>query len=147
MSTVLGQFYVLVYLTLSWRRPLSYRNQSIDLRSITMDWFLYDNGPRHERVKQRLCEKFILQPFWVQCSGQSYISVALSMPCVTKSCFIFFKQSLQERVMPYLFQVRYVCDMCAICAWYVHVMCTICVRQKAMFQLIKNDFWGICFFF
>ena len=31
-------------LTLSWRRPLSYRNQSID-------WFLYDNVLRHERVK------------------------------------------------------------------------------------------------
>ena len=30
-------------LALSWRRPLSYRNQSID--------FLYDNGLRHERVK------------------------------------------------------------------------------------------------
>ena len=30
-------------LTLSWRRPLSYRNQSID-------WFLYDIGLRHERV-------------------------------------------------------------------------------------------------
>ena len=28
-------------LTLSWRRPLSYRNQ-----------FLYDNGPRHERVSE-----------------------------------------------------------------------------------------------
>ena len=32
-------------LTLSWRRPLSYRNQSK-----SMDWFLYDNGLRHERV-------------------------------------------------------------------------------------------------
>ena len=31
------------FLTLSWRRPLSYRNKS-------MDWFLYDNGLRHERV-------------------------------------------------------------------------------------------------
>ena len=29
------------YLALSWRRPLSYRN-----------WFLYDNGLRHERVKR-----------------------------------------------------------------------------------------------
>ena len=37
-------------LTLSWRRPLSYRNQPIDLRSKSMDWFLYDNGLRHERV-------------------------------------------------------------------------------------------------
>ena len=38
-------------LTLSWRRPLSYRNQSIDLLRKSMDWFLHDNGPRHERVK------------------------------------------------------------------------------------------------
>ena len=38
-------------LTLSWRRPISYRNQSIDLRSKSMDWFLYDIGLRHERVK------------------------------------------------------------------------------------------------
>ena len=40
-----------IQLTLSWRRPLSYRNQSIDLFSKSMDWFLFDNGPRHERVK------------------------------------------------------------------------------------------------
>ena len=29
---------------------LSYRNQSIDLMRKSMDWFLYDNGLRHERV-------------------------------------------------------------------------------------------------
>ena len=30
-------------LTFSWRRPsLSYRNQSIDLQSKSMDWFLYE---------------------------------------------------------------------------------------------------------
>ena len=39
------------WLTLSWRRSLSNRNQSIDLPSKSMDWFLYDNGLRHERVK------------------------------------------------------------------------------------------------
>ena len=38
-------------LTLSWSRPWSYRNQSIDMRSKSMDWFLYDNSLRHERVK------------------------------------------------------------------------------------------------
>ena len=37
-------------LILSWRRPLSYRNQTIDLVCNSMDWFLYDNGLRHERV-------------------------------------------------------------------------------------------------
>ena len=31
----------IMWITLSWRRPLSYRNQ-----------FLYDNGLHHERVKQ-----------------------------------------------------------------------------------------------
>ena len=40
----------LLKLTLSWRRPLSYRNQSIDLQSKSMDWFLYDNNLRHEKV-------------------------------------------------------------------------------------------------
>ena len=39
-------------LTLSWQRPLSYRNQSMDLLRKSMDWFLYDNDLRHERVKR-----------------------------------------------------------------------------------------------
>ena len=37
-------------LTLSWRRPLSYKNQFFDLLRKSVDWFLYDNGLRHERV-------------------------------------------------------------------------------------------------
>ena len=41
----------IVHLTLSWRRPLSYRNQSIDFLCKSMDWFLYDNVLRHERGK------------------------------------------------------------------------------------------------
>ena len=41
-------------LTLSRRRPLSYRNQSIDLRSKSMDWFLYDIGLRHEKVNRKV---------------------------------------------------------------------------------------------
>ena len=39
-----------VRLTLSWRRPLSYRNQSIDLLANQWTCF-YDNGLRLERVK------------------------------------------------------------------------------------------------
>ena len=38
-------------LTLSRRRPLLYRNQSIDLHSKSMEWFLYNSGLRLERVK------------------------------------------------------------------------------------------------
>ena len=40
----------IIYLTLSKRRPLRYRNQLIDLRSKSMNWFLYDDGLRLERV-------------------------------------------------------------------------------------------------
>ena len=38
-------------LTLSRRRPLSYRNQFTDLLCKSMDWFLFDNGLRLERLK------------------------------------------------------------------------------------------------
>ena len=33
---------------LTWRRSLSYRNQSIDLLRRSMGWFLYDRDLRHE---------------------------------------------------------------------------------------------------
>ena len=38
-------------LALSWRRSLSYRNQSTDLQSKSMDWFLYSGNLCHERCK------------------------------------------------------------------------------------------------
>ena len=38
--------------TLSWWRPLSCRNQSIDLLCKSLDWFLYDNGLLHESKKR-----------------------------------------------------------------------------------------------
>ena len=50
--------FVTLWLTLSWRMPLSYRNQSIDLLRKSMDWFLYDNGLRHERIKWKSQGKF-----------------------------------------------------------------------------------------
>ena len=40
-----------VSITLSWRRSLSYRNQSIDLLCKSIGWFLYDRDHRHERFK------------------------------------------------------------------------------------------------
>ena len=43
-----------LWLILSSRRPLSNRNQSIDLLCKSLDWFLYDNGLRHERVNDLL---------------------------------------------------------------------------------------------
>ena len=39
----------LVHLAHSRQRPLSFRNQSIDLLHKSMDWFLYDNSLHLER--------------------------------------------------------------------------------------------------
>ena len=37
--------------------PLSYRSQSIHLLCKSIDWFLYDNGLRHERVNDNVDKK------------------------------------------------------------------------------------------
>ena len=42
-----------INLTLSWGRFLLHRNQSIDMLSKSLDWFLYDRDLRHERVKEK----------------------------------------------------------------------------------------------
>ena len=67
-------------LTLSWRRPLSYRIKSIDLLFKSMDCFLYDNSLRHERVK-------IINLFGY-CNS---VSTAL----IITQCFFFFNTSLK----------------------------------------------------
>ena len=51
-------------LTLSCRRPLSYRTQFIDLQSKSIDWFVYDKGLRHERVN---INDFIFFPNYFLC--------------------------------------------------------------------------------
>ena len=43
-------------LTLAWRGSPSYRNQSTDLQSKSLEWFLYDRDLRHERVKDMYCK-------------------------------------------------------------------------------------------
>ena len=44
-------FFFKFLFTLSWRRQLSYRNQSIDLLRKSMVWLLCDNGLCHEELK------------------------------------------------------------------------------------------------
>ena len=46
-----NDFFPKILLSLSGRRSLSYRNQSIDLHSKSIDWFLYGRDLRHERIK------------------------------------------------------------------------------------------------
>ena len=72
------QRFELIVLTLSWRRPLSYRNQSIDLLRKSVDWFLYDNGLRHEKLK--LCGHCAsLQNFHTRKLGEILVFYAISV--------------------------------------------------------------------
>ena len=50
VDTLEPQPSVVISLTLSWRRSLSYRNQSTDLPCKSIDWFLYDRDLCHEKV-------------------------------------------------------------------------------------------------
>ena len=55
------------HLTLfSWRRSLSYKNQSTNLFCKSMDWFLYYREFRHERVKidEKVQEKKPIKNDW-----------------------------------------------------------------------------------
>ena len=54
-------------LTFSWRRPLSYRNQSIDLFCKSMDWFLYDRDLSHEIVKVKSPNKGVFRTLPSKC--------------------------------------------------------------------------------
>ena len=72
------QRFELIVLTLSWRRPLSYRNQSIDLLRKSVDWFLYDNGLHHEKLK--LCGHCaFLQNFHTRKLGEILVFYAISV--------------------------------------------------------------------
>ena len=82
-TLVQNDMYVLDSLTLSWRRPLSYRNQSIDLKSKSMKWFQYDKGLlRHKRVNYKnqrfLPEAQVLLILkWITCWYYSWLVLIL----------------------------------------------------------------------
>ena len=71
LKKYLFAFYLtFLHLTLSWRRPISYRNQSIDFLRKSMDWFLYAVGLRHERVKFKYL--WWLRLYQVACSKDRF---------------------------------------------------------------------------
>ena len=89
-------------LTLSWRRSLSYRNQSNDLLCKSMDWFLYDNGPRHERVKEHLVAfSLTLFAYTSKLSLQSKINFFITNVChfihhARRKTTIIYKRGVQK---------------------------------------------------
>ena len=54
----------IVLLTLSWRKFLSYRSQTIDLFFKSMAWFLYDRGLHHDRVSYDSDQRLLWTSVW-----------------------------------------------------------------------------------
>ena len=80
-------------LTLSWRGRYHYRNQSIDLQSKSINWFLYENGPRHEWVKliqMGMCvTQLLCTNIWLEVFSERYM-----LQYVLHTCYIFFTDTL-----------------------------------------------------
>ena len=79
-------------LTLSRRRPLSYRNQSIDLQSKSMDWFLYANALRHERVNGLIVNGWLLISYdRVQVLKSSFYRSVMKRPTDTGTAYWYYE--------------------------------------------------------
>ena len=82
-------------LTFSLWRLLSYRNQSIDLQSKSMDWFLYDNGLRHETVKYTkkvLWKNFTFCGYCDRCFGKK-----CSVSCIFQTIVVIVVMKILEK--------------------------------------------------
>ena len=91
-------------LTLSRRRPLSYRNQCIDLRIKSMDWFLYENSLCHKRVKNIL--QIVTNAFLGNVCLSFLINeiTLLILPKTVSICILKF--SFSSRYIPRCFGVK-----------------------------------------
>ena len=93
-----------LHLTLSWWRPLSYRNQSIDFLRKSMGWFLYDKDLRHERVKSK--ERFkdkqtiIENLHGHECFRVTYV---LKSWVLWKNIYVF-TQKMPDHILQFLFK-------------------------------------------
>ena len=78
---------------MTWRRPLSYRNQFIDLLCKSVDWFLYDRGLRHKRVNVVLTnrDEVIQQYFKSGLSSNETLSVLSANHNVSLSIVLWEK--------------------------------------------------------
>ena len=78
-------------LTLAWQRFLSYRNQSINLQSISWDWFLYDRDLRHESVKSSIKRKNMisLRISLFDQKMQIKMFTAIRSYCNRQNCILF----------------------------------------------------------
>ena len=105
-----------ICLTLSWRRPLLYRNQSIDLLRLVSIW----NGLRHKRVKTYFVFINRISVFsdWIKWIGNTYRSRHTEMflrKDVLKICSKFTGEHSSQSVI----SIKLLCSFIEIELWHV----------------------------
>ena len=128
------------FLTLPWRRPLWYRNQSIDLLCKSIYWFLYDNGLRHERVKS---PKVVRSFFKKNCEWSRYGSVVKKKNQVSiflgHFTFIESNMSFESCVLVIYGNLKKKCFLCLVFLY----LC--CVRKSKIDTFsIKSSLTYVC---
>ena len=94
-------YYVLLFtfscsfLTLSWWRSLSCRNQSIYLQNKPKDWFLYDRDLRHESVNDKPLHMFNSLPsllfityYFLRCEGYEFSHLSVEIRGELVDCLV-----------------------------------------------------------
>ena len=132
LSNIYSWTFFQKYFTLLWRRSLSYKNQSIDLQSESMDWLLYDRDNRHERVNGFLAVGYFREnaPLWIFEKGLKYTSVGL-------------KNSLPEKETFYLFlnTSPYMCFAEFTFSWFMFLTKTINIfLLSSIFSILAGPF-------
>ena len=144
-------------LTLSWRRPLSYRNQSIDLLWKSVDWFLYDNGLRHERVKflYMITASAMKELMFTYCCTDLKIRVNSTIVAAPWIIFVPYIQTCNQDLLPT--STDAVVRSCSVEKVFLEVLKNsqenTCVRisffnkvaDLSPATLLKKRLWHMCF--
>ena len=95
-------------LTLSWRRSLTYRNQSVDSQSKSVDWILYDRDLRHERVGRWVLYSLLQKHFKnvkqrIKLKNSRQVSLIYWNQCI--SMFQYYVLTVSSKPSEVVFQI------------------------------------------
>ena len=119
------------FLTLSWRRSISHRKPSIDLRCKSRDWFLYDSDLRHERFND-------LEEYKAAINKKNLLDRRYDEPLSTYSRFVG-KEIWRTSI--HLFKVRWNDRLVD----YFPPMCRYRINTNILHVIFSCvEFWSLC---
>ena len=145
LSFFFSSFCILTQSNLSWRRSLSYTNQSIDLQSKSMDWFLYDNGLCHERVKCnfKLLITTSIEIQFKKRKFKNYFHVTDDMVCFNRPySFKFFKGWLPLNLTWFILEYFVSIDHLILLLFglvFIRTSLTQVIYKKLFWKILQNS--------